>query len=100
MVSIVTNVRLREGRERDWDTAMRERMAAVAKQPGWIGGQLLESDGGSAHRTIVGTWQTRADWQRWHEDPSFTKTRAELDDLTAAPEEHTWYRVLVDARSV
>jgi heme-degrading monooxygenase HmoA len=98
MVSIVTNVRLREGRERDWDTAMRERMAAAARQPGWIGGQLLESDGGAAHRTIVGTWQTRGDWQRWHEDPSFTKTRAELDDLTAEPEQHTWYGVLVDAR--
>jgi heme-degrading monooxygenase HmoA len=97
MVSIVTNVRLQEGRERDWDAVMRERMAAAAKQPGWIGGQLLEPDAGS-RRTIVGTWRTRDDWQRWHEDPAFTKTRQELDRLTTEPEQHTWYRVVVDVR--
>ena len=97
MVSIVTNVRLQEGRERDWDAVMRERMAAAAKQPGWIGGQLLEPDAGS-RRTIVGTWRTRDDWQRWHEDPAFTKTRRELDQLTTEPEQHTWYRVVDDGR--
>lgn len=104
MVSIVTNVRLREGSEHDWDAAMRKRMAAAARQPGWIGGQVLGGDGdkpdagGFARRIIVGTWQTRDDWQKWHEDPAFMTTRAALDQMTAEPEQHAWYHVLVDVR--
>jgi heme-degrading monooxygenase HmoA len=98
MVSIVTNVRLKEGSEQDWDAAMRERMTAAAKRPGWVGGQLLQSDDPSADRVIVGTWRSRADWERWHDDPEFTKTRAQIDDLIAEPEQHAWYQVVVDAR--
>jgi heme-degrading monooxygenase HmoA len=98
MVSIVTSVRLREGSEREWDDAMRERMAAAGRQPGWVGGQLLQPEDSGSTRIIVGTWRSRDDWKRWHEDPRFTQTRRELDGLTAAPEEHTWFRVTIDAR--
>ena len=98
MVSIVTSVRLKEGSEREWDDAMRERMAAAGRHPGWIGGQLLQPEDAGSTRIIVGTWRSRDDWERWHEDPRFTQTRHELDGLTAAPEEHTWFRVAIDAR--
>ena len=98
MVSIVTSVRLKEGSEREWDDAMRERMAAAGRQPGWIGGQLLQPEDSNPTRIIVGTWQSRDDWARWHADPQFTRTREELDGLTAAPEEHRWCRVAIDAR--
>lgn len=98
MVSIVTSVRLKEGREREWDDAMRERMAAAGKQSGWIGGQLLQPESAAPSRIIVGTWQSREAWERWHADPKFAKTREELDSLTAAPEEHTWCKVAIDAR--
>jgi heme-degrading monooxygenase HmoA len=98
MVSIVTSVRLKQGSEREWDDAMRERMVAAGRQPGWIGGQLLQPEDAGPTRVIVGTWRSRDDWERWHEDPRFTQTRQELDGLTAAPEEHTWFRVTIDAR--
>lgn len=98
MVSIVTSVRLKEGSERQWDDAMRERMAAAGTHPGWIGGQLLQPEESGPTRIIVGTWQSRDDWERWHTDPRFTQTREELDRLTAAPEEHMWCRVAIDAR--
>ena len=35
MVTIVTDVHLKEGSEQDWDAAMSERMEAAKKQPGW-----------------------------------------------------------------
>jgi len=98
MVSIVTQIRLKEGSQHEWDTAMRERMAAAAKHPGWIGGQLLQGDTAGDRRIIVGTWKSRADWQAWHQDPKFTRTRAALEGLAAEPEQHTWCRVIVDAR--
>lgn len=99
MVSIVTSIRLKEGSEQEWDEAMRERMAAAGRQPGWIGGQLLQPEDSTPTRIIVGTWQSRDDWARWHDDPQFTRTREELDGLSAGPEEHTWCRVTLDVRA-
>lgn len=99
MVSIVTSIRLKEGSEREWDETMRERMAAAGRQPGWIGGQLLQPDDSAPTRIIVGTWQSRDDWARWHDDPQFARTREELDRLTAGPEQHTWCRVALDVRA-
>ena len=47
---------------------------------------------------IVGTWQSREDWERWHHDPDFAKTREELDRLVSAPEQHAWHEVVLDVR--
>ena len=81
MVTIVTDVQLKEGSEQDWDAAMRERMEAAKKQPGWVGGQMLEPEDDPRRRVIVGTWETRDDWEKWHEDPEFAETREELEGL-------------------
>ena len=64
MVSIMTSVRLKEGSEREWDDAMRDRMIAAGRQPGWIGGQLLQPADPGPTRVIVGTWRSRDDWRR------------------------------------
>src|ERR1043166_3218582 len=81
MVTIMTEVHLKEGAGHDWDTVMHQRMAAAKKQPGWIGGQVLRSDEDPLGRTIVGTWKTQADWQEWHRDARFEETRGQLDAL-------------------
>ena len=47
---------------------------------------------------IVGTWRTRGDWQAWHADARFQKTRAQLDQLVRGPEEHSWYDVVLEIR--
>jgi hypothetical protein len=49
-------------------------------------------------RIIIGTWQTRADWESWHNDPSFAETRTRLEGLESGPAEHWWHEVL-DSRS-
>jgi len=41
MMTIVTHVHLKEGAARDWEAAMRTRLSAAKKRPGWVGGQLL-----------------------------------------------------------
>jgi heme-degrading monooxygenase HmoA len=47
-------------------------------------------------RVIIGTWQTRADWEAWHHDAAFTETRRRLEDLEASPSETTWYEIIVE----
>jgi len=98
MMTIVTHVHLREGAGRDWDAAMRTRLSAVNKRPGWVGGQLLQPADNPNRRVIVGTWRTRADWEAWHHDPKFTETRQRLDGLESAPAEHWWHDVVLDVR--
>ena len=98
MMTIVTHVHLKEGAGREWDTAMRTRVSAAKKRPGWVGGQLLRQSDKADRRVIVGTWRTRADWEAWHQDPQFAETRRRLDGLASGPAEHWWHEVVLDVR--
>jgi heme-degrading monooxygenase HmoA len=99
MVTIVTDVRLRQGAEQEWDSIMRERLTAAKTQAGWIGGQLLRPDADGSQRIIVGTWRSREDWERWHDDPEFAETRRNLEGLAVDPGRHQWHEVVMDVRS-
>lgn len=99
MLTIVTHLTLKEGTEPEWDAAMRERLNAAKERPGWVGGQLLIPLDGMNRRVIIGTWQTRSDWEAWHTDPAFAETRQRLADLEAAPAESWWHEVILDHRA-
>ena len=94
MVTIVTDVHVKDGKVGDWDEIMQERMAAARQQPGWVAGQLLQPTGDPQKRRIIGTWRTRDDWQAWHRDPKFAQTRRQLDELVRGPEMHEWHEVV------
>jgi heme-degrading monooxygenase HmoA len=47
---------------------------------------------------IVGTWQSRADWEKWHHDPEFTGTRRRLDEMTDGPTDPGWHEVVAEVR--
>lgn len=98
MMTIVTHLNLKKGMEPEWDTAMRERLAAAAERPGWIGGQLLMPLDRLNRRVIIGTWQTRAEWEAWHRDPAFEHTRERLEGLEDGQAENWWHEVLEDVR--
>jgi heme-degrading monooxygenase HmoA len=98
MMKIVTHVHLREGAARDWEAAMRTRLSAAKKRPGWVGGQLLRPTDKPDRPVILGTWRTRADWEAWHHDPTFAETRQRLDALESGPAEHWWHDVVLDVR--
>jgi heme-degrading monooxygenase HmoA len=98
MMTIVTRVILREGAEPEWDAVMRKRLEAARDQPGWVGGQLVIPLDGLSHRIVIGTWQTRADWEAWHGDPTFQETRRRLEGLEAGQSEQWWHEVILDVR--
>lgn len=97
-MTIVTHVTLKEGTEPEWDAAMRERLAAAKQHSGWVAGQLLMPLDALNKRVIVGTWQTRADWEAWHGDPAFAETRKRVNGLETRPNEHWWHEVISDVR--
>ncbi len=94
MMTIVTVVTLKQGSEPEWDAAMRERLEAAKEQPGWLGGQLAMPIDRLDQRAIIGSWETRAHWEAWHDDPAFTETRERLEGLQAGPGEMRWYEVI------
>lgn len=98
MMTIVTHVTLRGGSEPERDATMRDRMAVACDRPGWVGGQLMIPIDGLNKRVIVGTWETRAPWEAWRDDPEFRQTRAQLEGLEAAPSPHWWHDVIEDIR--
>src|SRR5215469_15606005 len=98
MLTIVTHVTLKQGVEPDWDAATHERLAAAASRPSRVGGQLMMPLDYLNRRVIVGTWQTRADWEAWHQDPTFEQTRQRMQGLETGEAEHWWHEVLDDVR--
>jgi heme-degrading monooxygenase HmoA len=98
MMTVITRVTLLAGAEPEWDESMRQRIEAAHGQAGWIGGQVLIPVEGLNQRVIVGTWETRSDWQAWHEDPAFQDTRKRMEGLQEGPDEMEWFEVVTEGR--
>ena len=93
MMTVVTTVTLKDEARSQWDRAMHERVRAASDMDGWVAVLLLrEVD--QRRRAVIGTWQSREHWARWHEDETFTATRAELAGLEDGPSTTVWYDVV------
>jgi len=79
-------------------SALRERLAAAKGRRGWVGGQLLIPLDEPHRRAVVGTWESRADWQAWHEDERFLESRERMDGLQEDRSEIVWYEVVTEGR--
>jgi heme-degrading monooxygenase HmoA len=95
MMTIVSRVRVKEGEAPAWDEAFRERAAAASKQPGFVTMQLCMPVGALDERVVIGTWQTRADWEAWHNDPTFVETRGRLEQTDDEKTYEEWYEVVL-----
>jgi heme-degrading monooxygenase HmoA len=98
MMTVITRVTLKAGSEPEWDEAMRERLKAAKGQPGWVGGQMVIPLDALNQRAIVGTWQNRANWESWHEDPAFKDTRERMEGLQEGPDQMEWFEVVTEGR--
>jgi hypothetical protein len=47
---------------------------------------------------IIGTWQSRADWEKWHHAPEFTEIRRQLDEMADGPTDPGWHEVVAEVR--
>jgi heme-degrading monooxygenase HmoA len=99
MVTVVTRVRIKDGRESEWDDVFSKRVEAARDQPGFEFVQLCRPDGAESDRVIVGTWQKHDDWKSWHDDPAFLETRQELEEIDQESRGSQWYEVVVEERA-
>jgi len=98
MVTVVTDVRVKGGREAEWDEVFTKRVQAASGQEGFVFVQLCRPEAARGERVIVGTWQTHDDWKSWHEDPAFVETREELEEIEEESGQSRWYEVIVEER--
>jgi heme-degrading monooxygenase HmoA len=94
MEAVITRVVLNDGAESEWEATMRDRMTAAESSHGWIGGSILAPEEEGNARVILGLWETRADWERWHEDPAFRETAERLKGLESDAGTATWHQVV------
>ena len=94
MMTVVTTVTLKDETSDQWDRAMHERIRAASERDGWVAVQLLREVDEPRRRAIIGTWQSREHWARWHDDETFKETRAELAGLEDGPSTTIWYDVV------
>jgi heme-degrading monooxygenase HmoA len=93
MEMVTTRVVVNEGAESEWEEVMRDRMAAAESSDGWIGSSILAPEGDRGARLILGLWETRDDWQRWHDAPAFRDTAERLEGLESDTGSPTWHEV-------
>jgi heme-degrading monooxygenase HmoA len=98
MVTVVSRVRIKDGREAEWDEVFAKRVQAARDQQGFEFVQLCRPDTTRRERVIVGTWQTRDNWKTWHEDPAFLETREELEEIDQESTQSQWYEVVIEER--
>jgi heme-degrading monooxygenase HmoA len=64
-------------------------------QRGFVSVQLCIPVDGPNERVVIGTWQTRADWEAWHEEDVFKETRERMDRCEAQRKGEWWHEVLL-----
>jgi heme-degrading monooxygenase HmoA len=98
MMTVVTHVKITEGQEPEWDAAMRDRVVAVKEQPGFVGVQLCIPLDAPDERVVIGTWETRAAWEAWHESEAFQATRKRMDRCEGERAGEWWHEVVLAER--
>jgi heme-degrading monooxygenase HmoA len=99
MMTVITETTIQPGKEAQWDQAFAERVQAAKEQPGWHALQVLIPENASNRRVIVGTWEDRAAWARWHTAGAFHETRQHLDQLGTDDGQERWFTVASMAAS-
>ncbi|MDP9371957.1 MAG: antibiotic biosynthesis monooxygenase [Chloroflexota bacterium] len=97
MMTIITETTIESGQEPQWDEAFQERLADARQQPGWIALQLLIPLEAPNKRVVVGTWETRAAWEAWHNTETFQRTRQRMNELDQSDGQERWYEVVSTA---
>jgi heme-degrading monooxygenase HmoA len=93
MMTVVTESTIQPGSEAQWDAAFEERLQSVKEQPGWLALQVLIPEAEPQKRLIVGTWESRDAWARWHATDPFRQTRQQLDQLETDDGRERWFTV-------
>ncbi len=98
MVTVVTRVRIKDGREAEWDKVFGERAHAAREQDGFVFVQLCRPEASQSERVIVGTWERRESWEAWHTDEAFVETRRQLEEIDDEQAGSEWWDVVVEER--
>ena len=94
MMTVITEIEIEPGQEPRWDEAFHQRFREASRQPGWVSVELLIPVDAPNKRVVVGTWQSRADWEAWHATEVFQRTRQEMNGVQQSGGQERWYEVV------
>ena len=98
LVTFVTRVRIKDGREQEWDEAFTRHLQKAREQVGFESAQLCRAEDTPDERLIITSWRTDAHREAWHHQSALNDTRSELQQPGDGYSEPRSYTVIAAER--
>jgi heme-degrading monooxygenase HmoA len=91
-VKILIQRKVKPGREKEFNTLVRELRSKAIHAQGYISGETLCSIEDPSVRLAISTWTSPEDWNRWAEFPERRALQQKIDGLLEGPTKVIPYR--------
>jgi len=94
MIRILIERHVREGKEADLMSLLRELRTAAMHQPGYITGETLASTEDASIIAVLSTWRSLDDWKAWEASEPRNKLYQQIEPLLLEKPEVAVYQVM------
>ncbi|HEV8724934.1 MAG TPA: antibiotic biosynthesis monooxygenase family protein [Candidatus Binatia bacterium] len=91
-VKIVIQRKVKPGREKELNNAVRELRSKAIHAQGYISGETLCSIEDPSVHLVMSTWRSLEDWNRWADSPERKAFQQKIDAMLEEPTKITSYQ--------
>ena len=91
IAKVIIKRRFLKGRNKEILSLLTEIRAGAMKQPGYISGETLTRNDNPQQMTVIATWQSLSDWNKWKKDPTRRQLEAMLEVFQDGPAQYEEY---------
>jgi heme-degrading monooxygenase HmoA len=92
-VRVLITRNFRKGNLFEPNRLLMELRSLAALQKGYISGETLINADSPGEVLVISSWDSRHDWEGWHENPKRKQLAAELEKFLESPEQVEYYLV-------
>jgi heme-degrading monooxygenase HmoA len=80
---------VKKGKEGELIELLNNLRTELIEQPGYVSGELLQSQDDKSTIFALSTWQSELDWQSWRGDPKRLELESRIEPLLTEPSKLT-----------
>jgi heme-degrading monooxygenase HmoA len=88
-LKILIERHVKKGKEGELIELLSNLRTELIEQPGYVSGELLQSQEDKSTFFALSTWQSDLDWQSWKGDPKRLELEAKIEPLLTEPSKLT-----------
>jgi heme-degrading monooxygenase HmoA len=88
-VKVLIERHVQKGKEGDLIELLNKMRDELVSQPGYIAGELLQSQKDKSTIFALSTWLSELDWKSWEGTPSRLEIESKIDSLLTEPSKFT-----------